>query len=95
MKKNDHSMKELVTAFRRLPAFRERLNLARIREFWRQEMGKTIGQGVDKIFIRDQKLYIVVRSSALRQELQMSKAAILTKMNQVIGEAYLSDVIVK
>lgn len=95
MSKNDLSLKELITAFSNQPAYKERLNQARVRVFWKSEMGQTIANEVEKIWISKRVLYLSVRSSVVRQELHMSKTSILNKMNALLDETYLQDVIVR
>ena len=95
MNKNDFSLSELIRNFGQQPKYKERLYLAKIREFWRLNMGKTLAEAVHKIYLTDRKVVFVVRSSTLKHELQMSKDSILRKVNDVVEEEYFTDVVVR
>lgn len=95
MRKNEFRLSELIRAFEQQPKYKQRLYLAKVRSFWQTNMGKTIAQGVTKMYISDQKLVLVVRSSTLKHELQMSKASILKKANEIVEEEYFQDVLIR
>lgn len=92
--KSDLSLKDLVRAFGQQPAYRERLNQARIRVFWKEEMGKTFNEAVKSIYLKNRVLYLNVHSSVVRQELQYSKEALLRRLNQLLEEDYLREVVI-
>ncbi|MDX1683778.1 MAG: DUF721 domain-containing protein [Saprospiraceae bacterium] len=95
MKKNDHSLKSLIREFSKRPAYRERLNQAKIRVFWDEEMGPTFNREVKQIYVKKRVLYLSVHSSVVRQELHMSREVILKRMNELLEEDYLKEVVVR
>ena len=95
MNKNDFSLGELIRSFGQQPKFKERLYLAKIRIFWQENMGRTLSEGVHKIYLTEKNVVFVVRSSTLKHELLMSKDSILRKVNDVVGEEYFTDVVIR
>lgn len=95
MSKNDFSLKELVNIFSQQPAYRDRLNQARIRVFWKEEMSNTFNEAVKQIIVRDRRLILTVHSSVVRHELHLSKEALLRRMNEVLDEDYLREVVIR
>lgn len=92
-KKNDFELGELVDIFMRQPAYKDRLYLARIKLFWSKEMGKSIADNVQDMRLSRGKLYIRLESSVIRQELKFAKSSIIEKMNEVVGEEYITEVV--
>jgi len=92
-KKNDFELGELVDIFMRQPAYKDRLYLAKIREFWKKEMGTSIANSIRDMRLIKGKLYIRLESSVIRQELQFAKSSIIEKMNVVVGEEYVREVV--
>ncbi len=95
MNKNDFSLGELIRSFGQQPKYKERLYLAKIREFWRHNMGRTLSEGVQKIYLTDRKVVFVVQSSTLKHELLMSRDSILKKVNDVVEEDYFTEVVIR
>lgn len=60
---------------------------------WEKLMGKTIASRTEKIYIRDNKLFLKISSSPLRQELLMAKSKLIKLINQELGNHPVEDVI--
>lgn len=58
------------------------LNKLNLQDMWQAVMGKPIAQQTQKIFLKNNILYVKIASSALRQELEMHKTKILALLNE-------------
>ena len=56
-------------------------------------------EGIDrytkKITIRSNKIFITIDSAPLRQELSYGREKILKNLNEIIGEEFLVDIIIR
>ena len=83
------AMRDLLDAYK-LTARYEQTQLI---QSWERLMGPPIARRTDKLFIKDQKLYVKLNSAPLKQELNMSKSKILAVFLQEFGEVIVTDVI--
>ena len=82
-------------AFERLPAYKDKIYLARFRDLWKKEMPRSFADSVSLVRLKDGQLIIRVDSSVIRHELQISEEQIRKKLNNWIGEDYVTKVIVR
>ena len=66
-----------------------------IEDLWEQLMGKTIAKYTDKIQIHGSTLYITTSMAPLKQELLYQKDKIKQRVNEVLGENVVKDVVIK
>lgn len=66
-----------------------------IEEVWEKVMGKTIAKYTDKIEIINGKLFIYSSVGPLKNELHYQKQQIIDRVNEVMGEIVISEVIIK
>ena len=64
-------------------------------ESWEELVGRTINRATKDIYIRDRKLFVVLSSSVVRNELFMLKDEIVRKLNERIGEQIITELILK
>jgi predicted nucleic acid-binding Zn ribbon protein len=62
---------------------------------WEELMGKTISRATKKIYIKEGKLFIVISSSVIRNELYMLKQEIVKKLNEKAGEDIITELILR
>ena len=58
-------------------------------------MGPTIEQYTKKIELNRGTLFLTIESAALRQELSYGKEKIQKILNEELGEAYITEVIIR
>lgn len=73
---------------------RPKLNAARIDAVWEQVMGKTIAGYTKNIRIRKNVLYLNITSAPLKRDLSFGREKIVERVNEALGEEYISDVII-
>jgi predicted nucleic acid-binding Zn ribbon protein len=62
---------------------------------WEELMGKTISRATKKIYIKEGKLFIVISSSVIRNELYMLKQEIVRKLNEKAGEDIITELVLR
>ncbi len=66
-----------------------------IKEKWAEMMGKTIADHTTLLYVKEGILYLYFNSSVVKNEVNLSKQKVIEIVNETIGEATISDVIVK
>ena len=94
MRKNDYTLAELMQIFAANPKLKPKLYQKRIEAAWLEVAGPWINKETHSIRLQEHTLIIRVQSAPLRQELHYSKEKILKKVNEEIGEEYVTEVIV-
>lgn len=64
-------------------------------ESWEELVGRAISRATKNIYIRNGKLFVVISSSVVRNELYMLKDEIVRKLNERIGEEIITELILK
>jgi len=92
---NDQKINEvlgdMIDNFRLKP----KLNQAKIREVWAELMGPQIDRYTKKITVNRNRVFVTIDSSPLRQELSYGRDKILKNLNEVLGEEFLTDIIIR
>ncbi|HEX6429467.1 MAG TPA: DUF721 domain-containing protein [Niastella sp.] len=66
-----------------------------IEDVWEQIMGKTVARYTDKIQIQGKTLYITTSMAPLKQELLYQKDNIIKRVNEILGEHVIKDVVIQ
>ena len=66
-----------------------------IEEAWEQIMGKTIAKYTDKLQIIGDKLIITTNVAPLKNELIYQKEKIKQRVNEVVGQKVVNEVIIR
>ena len=66
-----------------------------IEEAWEQIMGKTIAKYTDKLQIIGDKLIITAHVAPLKNELIYQKEKIKQRVNEVVGQKVVNEVIIR
>ncbi len=67
----------------------------KVATIWKQSMGVTITRYTSELKVRNRKLYIVITSAPLREELSYGKEKIKQMVNEELGETYIEEVIIR
>jgi len=91
----EYSMSDALKHFMRTSRFKSSMQALQIEDVWEQIMGKTIAKYTDKIQIYGSTLYITTTVAPLKQELLYQKENIITRVNEVLGENTVKEVVIK
>lgn len=61
-------------------------------DLWPKVMGEQVARLTGKIEIKDQMLYVQIRSAALRQQLFECRSALVRKLNEAVGATVIKDI---
>jgi hypothetical protein len=95
MRKNDQRLGDILKGLVRDPKYKAKLYQKKIENTWEETMGIWINRETRSIRIKDNVLVIRINSSALREELHFMRETIREKMNDLLGEEYVREVVVK
>ncbi|MBK7873185.1 MAG: DUF721 domain-containing protein [Saprospiraceae bacterium] len=84
-------LKDLVETYR----LKSKVNQTRVEMIWEKTMGKMIANYTKELKVRNNKLYVMIESAPLRQELSYGRGQILENINKELGEDYLNEVIIR
>jgi hypothetical protein len=71
------------------------IRAVQIEEVWEKVMGKTVARYTEKIEIINGKLFIHSSVGPLKNELQYQKPKIIERINELMGEKVIFEVIIK
>ena len=60
---------------------------------WPGLMGKTIADKTGKIFVKNQVLFVEIKSAPLKHELNMSKHKVMEVIGKEFGEETIADIV--
>lgn len=71
------------------------IRTVQIETIWQELMGKTIARYTDKIEIINSTLFIHTAAGPLKQELLYQKDKIIERINEVMGDKVIRDVVIR
>ena len=95
MKKNDHSLNELLQVFGQDKRFKRGLTQKKIESIWGEVMGQWIANETESIKFEGSVVVLRIHAPSLRQELHYSKDQIRDRLNEALGEEMILSVIVR
>ena len=66
-----------------------------ISEAWEQIMGKTVAKYTDKLQVIHKTLFVHTSIGPLKQELSYQKKTIIERVNEILGDGTITDVVIK
>lgn len=73
--------------------FNRKLLENRVVNSWSEIMGKTVASYTSNVEIRRKKLYVTLTSSVVRHSLSLTKADIVIKINEMMGDEVITEII--
>ncbi|MEI7472603.1 MAG: DUF721 domain-containing protein [Chitinophagaceae bacterium] len=89
------SIQEAIQQFLQKSRLKSGIQAIRIEEVWEEVMGKTIAKYTDKIQIIQHTLFISTSVAPLKNELMYQKDIIRQRINDVMGENLIKEVVIK
>lgn len=83
----------LVGEYLRLEGLETPLNQHRLVDAWPTVVGPTIARYTAEAFIKNQTLYVKLKSAALKSDLMMGRANLVAQLNQHIGAQVIADIV--
>lgn len=67
----------------------------RLMKSWKDLLGITVAKKTKSLSIRNRKLFVVLHSSVVRNELEMIKDTLIPKLNEAAGMDVIDDVVLR
>jgi predicted nucleic acid-binding Zn ribbon protein len=92
---NEQPIKNVIDDLLNLYGIREKYNEYKINTNWEKMMGKMIAKHTVRIYVSKKIMYVNLDSAALRQELSFAKKKIIDKLNKIMGEHVVDEIVFK
>jgi predicted nucleic acid-binding Zn ribbon protein len=73
----------------------DKLREISILDSWDSLVGKAISTRTSKVYIKEGVLYVILKSSVVRNELMMIREALREKLNEKAGSEVIKEIILK
>jgi predicted nucleic acid-binding Zn ribbon protein len=94
-KHNIKSLGDALKEFIHENKLEEKIYEVKIVDEWKKIMGHNVAVLTQSINLKNGKLTVYLKSSVLRNELQMSKQKVITIINSYLGQGVVKEVIFK
>lgn len=91
----EYSIGDALKEFLKKSRIRGDIQALEIEAAWEKIMGKTISKYTDKLQIIGNKLFIYTTVAPLKNELLYQKDKIIDRVNEVMGQKIIKEVIIK
>lgn len=90
-RRTEQSIGQLVNAYLREEGLESPLNEFRLLNSWSEVMGKVVARYTGQLFIRNEVLYVEIKSAPLKADLLLQRSAIVEKLNGQVGFHVIKD----
>jgi hypothetical protein len=94
-KHNIKSLGDAINEFIQENKLEEKIFEVKIVDEWKKIMGHNVSILTQSISLKHGKLTIILKSSVLRNELQMSKQKVITIINSYFGQCVVKEILFK
>ena len=84
-------MKQLFDAY----GWTEKMDGIRIINSWETVVGGIISKHTTDLYVKKKKLYVIVDSSVLRNELYMKRSSLVKELNKEVGKKVINEIVFK
>ena len=94
-KHNIKSLGDAIKEFIHEHKLEEKIDEIKVVEEWKKIMGHNVSILTQSIALKNGKLTVILKSSVLRSELQMSKQKVITIINSYFGRSVVKEIVFK
>ncbi|MCB0397610.1 MAG: DUF721 domain-containing protein [Flavobacteriales bacterium] len=94
-KSNEQSLGEVIKELLKSSGLDKKLAQHKLIEGWAEVVGETIARHTLEVKIFDDKLYVKMNSSVIREELNYVKSGLVQKLNELAGEKLIEDIVIR
>jgi hypothetical protein len=91
----EYSMGDAIQQFLNRSRIKNSIQALQIEDIWEDIMGKTIARYTEEIKIINHTLFITTHVAPLKQELHFQRLKIMQRVNEVLGEQIIKEIVVK
>jgi predicted nucleic acid-binding Zn ribbon protein len=94
-KSNEQNLGDVIKAVLKDLKLEEKLYQVRVHAAWEKAMGKNIARYTEGLSLKNQVLFVSLKSSTLREELSMARTKILVMINQELEGYTIKEIVFK
>lgn len=94
-KKNTQKIDDVVKEYLKAFKIDDKLKEVRLIKSWDDIVGRTIARSTSNIYINNRKLFVILNSSVIRNELFMLRDGLKKALNDKAGEIIIDEIILK
>jgi len=96
MRRSDtQDIQSVIKAYLKEMKFDHKIKEIKAVRLWYELTGKAVSSRTKNAYVKDKKLFIELNSSVARQELQMIKDQICTRINEEMKEQVIQDIVLR
>ncbi len=92
IRRKEEELGQLVRQFLRAQGLETPLNEYRAVQLWPEVVGTAIARYTGQIFIKNNIMYIQIRSAALRENLAHQRTTLAQRINQHVGSQVVNEI---
>lgn len=85
------AIKEMVEAY----GMKDQLNQAKAIDAWKELVGEMIAKHTRSIYVNKGRLFLYLDSAPLKEELSYQKSTIAKKINDLLGEDVIQEIVIR
>jgi|AntAceMinimDraft_9_1070365.scaffolds.fasta_scaffold01821_7 predicted nucleic acid-binding Zn ribbon protein len=92
-KNNENSLGDVLKQLFDAYGWTEKMDSVRIINSWEKIVGGIFAKHTTNLYVKNKKLYVILDSSVLRNELYMERSTLVKKLNNEIGKKVIDEII--
>lgn len=92
---NQKTIKEAISEMIQTYGLRTRLSQTQLRKEWDKIVGKTIARYTERLYVKDNILFLYLTNATLKSELIYNKAILVNKINESLATDFITDVVIR
>jgi predicted nucleic acid-binding Zn ribbon protein len=88
-------IKHIINALLKEQGLEGKMSENRLLNSWEDLLGKSVAKATRELYIKDQVLFVQLRSSIVRNELLMIKTDLIKRLNEVAGRDVIKDIVLR
>ncbi|MAW30579.1 MAG: hypothetical protein CMD15_01540 [Flavobacteriales bacterium] len=93
--KNNQKIGEIIKKLTAKSNIKDKLDKLDILDYWHDTIGKNLTKYIVNEYIKNDVLYVKLKSSVVRNELSYNKSKIIEKVNSIAGKKVIKDIFLK
>lgn len=94
-KSNTQTLGQVLQEYVKALKIQGKLDEVKIRDHWNEMMGGAIANSTKEVYMKEDLLFVYLKSSIIRNELFMMRSSIAKRLNERIGKDLIREVILK
>lgn len=90
---NESSLKEVIVELLHQYKLQDGITRAKLIASWEKIAGRYISSQTESIFIKNKKLYLKLKSAALKHELSFARSKLMKSLNASVGHDVIEEVV--